>query len=48
MTTPTSMPDLSSRPLQCTVERRLEAPPKVLYRALTEQWDLWFEGFGLY
>lgn len=39
MTTPTSPPDLSSRPLRLTVERAMVTPPDVLFRAWTEQFD---------
>ncbi len=35
-------PDLSSRPLQLTVERTMLASPSVVYRAWTEQFDQWF------
>lgn len=37
----TTLPDLSDRPFQLTVEREMEAPPDVLYRAFTRQLDLW-------
>jgi hypothetical protein len=32
-------PDLTSRPPGLTVERRMKASPRVLYRAWTEQLD---------
>lgn len=37
-----SMPDLSSRPFSLSVERTMLFPANVLYRAWTEQFDLWF------
>ncbi|MDN5850388.1 MAG: hypothetical protein L0H63_12265, partial [Nitrococcus sp.] len=36
---PITQPDLSSRPSQFTVERKMAASPNVLYRAWTEQSD---------
>ncbi|WP_407310099.1 SRPBCC family protein [Desulfosporosinus sp. SB140] len=39
---PVSIPDLSSRPFNLTVERTMPFSPKVLYKAWTEQFDLWF------
>lgn len=41
-TIPTCMPDLSLRPFSLSVERTMPFPPNVLYRAWTEQFDLWF------
>jgi uncharacterized protein YndB with AHSA1/START domain len=46
MTTPMLQPDLSSRPLQLTVERKMDSPSDVLYRAWTEQFDRWFAQSG--
>jgi uncharacterized protein YndB with AHSA1/START domain len=35
-------PDLSTRPISLTVDRAMEAPANLLYRAWSEQFDLWF------
>jgi uncharacterized protein YndB with AHSA1/START domain len=44
MKTPVAIciPDLSSRQFSLFVERTMPFPPNVLYRAWTEQFDLWF------
>lgn len=39
-------PDLSRRPLQLSVERAMQSPPDVLYRAWTERLDRWFAAPG--
>jgi len=41
-TLPIYKPDLSLRPLSLSVERTMSLAPNVLYRAWTEQFDLWF------
>jgi uncharacterized protein YndB with AHSA1/START domain len=42
MNMPITTPDLSSRPFSLTVEQMLKTPTSVLFRAWSEQFDLWF------
>jgi uncharacterized protein YndB with AHSA1/START domain len=39
-------PDLSSRPLGLSCERLMAASPQTIFRAWTEQFDLWFAAPG--
>lgn len=43
---PIAPPDLSSRPIQLTVEREMRASPMVLFKAWTRQFDRWFAAPG--
>lgn len=42
----TTQPDLSSRPYSLSVERKLTTPVDVLYRAWTQDFELWFAAPG--
>ncbi|MFE9122655.1 SRPBCC domain-containing protein [Streptomyces sp. NPDC007172] len=43
---PSRVPDLSDRPHRLVVEREMRADPHAIYRAWTEQFDLWFAAPG--
>lgn len=46
MFTPTRTPDLSSRPHNVAVDYGVTASPATVFRAWTEQFDLWFAAPG--
>ena len=46
MTMPITIPNLTSRPLNLTVERIMDAAPEVLYQAWTKHIDRWFAAPG--
>ena len=39
-------PDISSRPLECTIEQTVAVSPTVVYGAFTDQFDRWFAAPG--
>ena len=39
-------PDISARPLECTIEQTLAVSPAVVYGAFTDQFDHWFAAPG--
>jgi uncharacterized protein YndB with AHSA1/START domain len=43
---PISIPDLSTRPFNLTVERIMETPPNILFQAWANQFDRWFAAPG--
>ena len=43
---PISIPDLSARPFNLMVERKMDASPKKIYQAWTKQFERWFAAPG--
>ena len=43
---PITIPDLSTRPFSLKVNRLMESPPSLLYKAWTELFDQWFAAPG--
>jgi uncharacterized protein YndB with AHSA1/START domain len=46
MLKPITIPDLSSRPFNLTVSRKMNSTPELLFKAWTKQFDLWFAAPG--
>ncbi|MGG0239235.1 SRPBCC family protein [Bacillus rhizoplanae] len=46
MKNPITIPDLSSRPFNLTVERLMNSSPEALFKGWTEQFDHWFAAPG--
>jgi uncharacterized protein YndB with AHSA1/START domain len=46
MMKPITVPDLSSRPFNLTVSRKMNSTPEILFKAWTKQFDLWFAAPG--
>jgi uncharacterized protein YndB with AHSA1/START domain len=46
MNRPITLPDLSDRPFELTVERVMDSSPSILFRAWTKEFDKWFAAPG--